>query len=537
MSKITGKVNYKSVLKGDTGYTYKPHVTTDGVLYWSNNGNLPNPLPVNIKGKNGDMAQSEEINKINNKLVEYGEQKSYISASYFGVVSDSISFSENKFLYNHDNTLSFQKAFDSGYNITIPPGHYFVSETILINKSIKISGNDVYIYMNPVENKNKSIFKTNCDGIEINGINFVSENVYTPIIGNNIVTGKSSNIYGIENRNSDIKISKCNSYDCFSINYNYGYENNIKRNLEVTNCNSYGSVFGFFCRFYENIKLNNCYLNLNDSGLNDFSHHIYIGTESKYITINSIILTGGSYSLYDCISLHDSIKNTKNIYNIEINNVTSYSESKGFITLAHCDRVNINNCYHYPNDSKNQKNVVWIDEEVTNVTFNNCEFNLSYAYSIIHFLGLNDSYENISFNKTKFILKDTNATIFKHLANISLFDCDFILKSTTPNKYLTIIDNTSTNYSNSKYVNMINCKFIGDENTKIDKIISSNSELNDVFKFLNCIVDNKNLTNKLVNISGNVVLEFLGCSFYNFNIINDDMSKIIEKNNFISSLT
>lgn len=55
MSKITGKVNYKEVLKGDTGYTFEPHVTVDGILYWTNNGNLENPLPVNLHGKQGFM--------------------------------------------------------------------------------------------------------------------------------------------------------------------------------------------------------------------------------------------------------------------------------------------------------------------------------------------------------------------------------------------------------------------------------------------------------------------------------------------------
>ena len=55
MSKITGKVNYKEVLKGDTGYTFEPHVTVDGILYWTNNGNLDNPLPVNLHGKQGFM--------------------------------------------------------------------------------------------------------------------------------------------------------------------------------------------------------------------------------------------------------------------------------------------------------------------------------------------------------------------------------------------------------------------------------------------------------------------------------------------------
>lgn len=53
MSKITGKVNYKEVLKGDTGYTFEPHVTVDGILYWTNNGNFENPLPVNLHGKQG----------------------------------------------------------------------------------------------------------------------------------------------------------------------------------------------------------------------------------------------------------------------------------------------------------------------------------------------------------------------------------------------------------------------------------------------------------------------------------------------------
>ncbi|WGM50098.1 hypothetical protein [Clostridium phage cpp] len=55
MSKITGKVTYKEVLKGDTGYTFEPHVTVDGILYWTNNGNLENPLPVNLHGKQGFM--------------------------------------------------------------------------------------------------------------------------------------------------------------------------------------------------------------------------------------------------------------------------------------------------------------------------------------------------------------------------------------------------------------------------------------------------------------------------------------------------
>ena len=42
--------------RGSQGYTFTPTVSTDGVLSWSNNGNLGNPPPVNIKGEQGDKG-------------------------------------------------------------------------------------------------------------------------------------------------------------------------------------------------------------------------------------------------------------------------------------------------------------------------------------------------------------------------------------------------------------------------------------------------------------------------------------------------
>lgn len=42
--------------KGEQGYTFTPAVSEDGVISWTNNGNLPNPFPVNIKGPKGDKG-------------------------------------------------------------------------------------------------------------------------------------------------------------------------------------------------------------------------------------------------------------------------------------------------------------------------------------------------------------------------------------------------------------------------------------------------------------------------------------------------
>lgn len=42
--------------KGDDGATFIPSVSADGVISWTNNKELPNPEPVNIKGVKGDKG-------------------------------------------------------------------------------------------------------------------------------------------------------------------------------------------------------------------------------------------------------------------------------------------------------------------------------------------------------------------------------------------------------------------------------------------------------------------------------------------------
>ena len=135
MSKITGKVNYKEVLKGDVGYTFTPHVTTDSILYWTNNGNLPNPTPVNIKGKDGDMVQEEEIRKIKDKLIDY------INVESLGITTNTedCSILVNKFMNNNSNkTLYFpNKTFKFLNQIELKNGNNIVSHGKLIYKGTK----------------------------------------------------------------------------------------------------------------------------------------------------------------------------------------------------------------------------------------------------------------------------------------------------------------------------------------------------------------------------------------------------------------
>lgn len=45
---------------GKDGVTFIPFVSQEGVISWTNNGNLPNPAPVNIKGAKGDKGDRGE---------------------------------------------------------------------------------------------------------------------------------------------------------------------------------------------------------------------------------------------------------------------------------------------------------------------------------------------------------------------------------------------------------------------------------------------------------------------------------------------
>lgn len=47
--------------QGAPGVTYTPSVSTDGTLSWTNNGDLPNPEPVNIRGPAGEGSSGDSI--------------------------------------------------------------------------------------------------------------------------------------------------------------------------------------------------------------------------------------------------------------------------------------------------------------------------------------------------------------------------------------------------------------------------------------------------------------------------------------------
>lgn len=58
---LNGNVGAKTINIGEDGATFIPSVSADGVISWTNDKELPNPDPVNIKGVKGDKGERGEI--------------------------------------------------------------------------------------------------------------------------------------------------------------------------------------------------------------------------------------------------------------------------------------------------------------------------------------------------------------------------------------------------------------------------------------------------------------------------------------------
>ena len=55
-STLGGNIGAKTINIGEDGATFIPSVSDDGVISWTNDKDLPNPEPVNIKGVKGDKG-------------------------------------------------------------------------------------------------------------------------------------------------------------------------------------------------------------------------------------------------------------------------------------------------------------------------------------------------------------------------------------------------------------------------------------------------------------------------------------------------
>lgn len=486
--------------------------------------------------KNGSKTVAEQLN-------ENAKGINTLSVQFFDIFTDNnILWNDIDKQYNYtiDYKDYFQKAVDSGYNLFIPSGNYYISGYVELNKPICIYSNGANIYIDPVDGENSYALWIKGDNIKIEGqLNIISSEEYTPKIGSMVTTGKTSNIYATYITGSNVIIDNLCTKNCFSIAYIAGEDNsNLIDNISIKNCNGINTCFGVFTRYVSNVNIEKCNIDQSTSGMNDYCHHIYIGTWSKYITIDSVILSGSSNSQYDTISLHDSILGTINIDNVKINNCHSTSKSRSFLTLADCSNVAMYNCSHYNMDTEYQKGLINITNDVSNIKIENCNFELYNVYSLVHHTN-DKSIDMIKINNCDFNLKDTNIYIFRYSKNMIVENCNFYLSSTNENTNITLFKNDNEIITSIKNVKFIQCNIQIDKNTVLDKLLNNASTNSDYITFDNIYCVNHSLVNWVCTIVNNTLDNILisNSSFYNFNEISNPETPVKQINVFLSKDT
>lgn len=99
--------------KGDPGAVYTPSVSPEGLLSWTNDGGLPNPQPVNIKGPKGDTGGGSGLTEdVKQALLQIAQKVVYIDAhgdDYYQDLYDA--------LYPPANLVSISAAFNQGSTV------------------------------------------------------------------------------------------------------------------------------------------------------------------------------------------------------------------------------------------------------------------------------------------------------------------------------------------------------------------------------------------------------------------------------------
>ena len=230
--------------------------------------------------------------------------------------------------------------------------------------------------------------------------------------------------------------------------------------------------------------------------------------------------------MYDVISLHDSIFDSKNISNINFINCVSTGKAKNFITLADCERVKLSGCSHINMNVDYQKGLINTQRNCEQIIIENSNFKLYDAYSIINSVDGGENVNEFKIINCEFDLKDTNTYIFRYMREATICNCNFNLTSSSKRK-VTFFYSDSGQINLIKNINFIDCTILGDENTIIDNIVSCNSDFEDNILINKCDIVNKVRDTRVVELQKNYSkVIIMNSNFYSYDAIYDTSKEV-----------
>ena len=123
------KTEHDIVIKAGGGITFIPSIDAEGNLSWQNNGNLPNPATVKVKGEDGKSAYA------------YAQDGGFFGteAQLSAKLATPMATPQ---MYGGTDDVAIQAAINAADYVLLPEGNYTINNPVIIpsEKKIQIEG-------------------------------------------------------------------------------------------------------------------------------------------------------------------------------------------------------------------------------------------------------------------------------------------------------------------------------------------------------------------------------------------------------------
>ncbi len=374
--------------------------------------------PVKIK-VNGYVSIQEPLVEVT-EYVDVQEFGANADANYYNEADNTYYMDIDYTIEATDNTKAFEAAFNSGHDIIIPKGNWYVGERVTITEGLEIEANEAVIYTRSSE-KYKYLFYIKGDSTIIRGMTVKTTLDQVPLILNIYPeAGVGSNVFAFVVEADDVLIDKVTTINaCRGVNKGTQVHN---KNLTINQSKFYNATIPVFAFYIDGMQINESYLEANGLGLGTGFHSLYLSAYAKNVeVVNSTLVfnsenNGGIIQIYTSKEVMEPI-----IENITIKDTIIESKASHLLVLGKVKGVIIDNVTFtkhesYTDNERNFGKIMYLHDYVYDVLIQNSELNFFDTSSVmnanVHY------YDNI-------VLKDNNITTnFTKGTNLftSLFD-------------------------------------------------------------------------------------------------------------------
>ena len=299
-----------------------------------------------IIDENVQIELINSVTKINEQLDNMTKYNNTVNLSKLGVVSQDVVYNPTTKKYEMtDISTIVNNAIITGCDVLIfPSGNFLIENPILVDRPIKILGQNTNIYKSPTENST-SVFSVKDSNISIDGINIFSKIEYNNNVAEENANGLTSNVCGInvlgEANSKNVEIS-----NCYFENLAFGISVQTTKNVNILKVKATGCYFAVYTGLNaENISIKDSDLACQDSNTDVYGHVLYFAHTTKNVFVDNCTLTSldvNSSNIIKCGS-NTGASNNVVIRNTNINITTNasvfYTHNGADLTLYNCKIV------------------------------------------------------------------------------------------------------------------------------------------------------------------------------------------------------